>query len=555
MNAAPVAGSMSAHAVQSHAAENGATVRFIEQRFNPFENANTWWRHSLAGTLDQFDQHFDEALARVRGQLGARLPIVVAGKERKPAKTFRMVSPADTSLVVGEYSEGTRKDVDDAIAAAKAACPAWRDTPWQQRVGIIERAADLFTKHFYDLSAVMSFEAGKTRFEASIDVDEGIDFLRYYALTMREMGGFDMQMGKPFPNEDCRSMRKPVGVFAVLCPFNFPVAIPTGMTTGALITGNAAILKPSRKGVLAGWWVYKLLREAGVPPGVLHFLTGPDEEVAAELLANADVDGIVFTGSKRIGMQGLAKSVEIGRPRPYIAEMGGKNAVIVTANADLDKAASGVAKSSFGFSGQKCSACSRVYVDKRVAAGFKDRLVTLTKAMHVGHPWEKASFMGPVIEAAKVTLMQDLVAQVKKDGGRVLHGGRPLTNGLAGNYVEPTIVDHLPLDHRVFREEFFMPFVAIAEVASLDEAIAEYNKAEYGLTAGIMSEDMTEVQRFFDHVEAGVVYANRAAGGCTAAVVNGQVFGGWKLSGTTGTGTGRYYLLQFTRERSQTIAT
>ena len=534
--------------------EDGAIMRHIEERLNRFENKNTWWRHSVNGTMDDFDAAFDAAVERFENDVfGQDHPIFVGGEARQ-RDTFEMVSPADTNVVVGRYAKGTKQDVRDAIAISKEHQPAWAARPWQERTELIEKASAYITEHFYDFCAVMTWETGKTRFEASIDVDEGVDFGNFYAMNYREHDGYDMLMGKPFPNETCRSIRKPVGVFGVVCPFNFPVAITFGMAAAALLTGNAAVIKPSMKGCLSGKMVYESFIAAGVPAEVCHFITGEDEEVSAEMLDNPDIDGLVFTGSKHIGMLALQKQVAQGRPKPFIAEMGGKNAVLVTANADLDKAVQGVFKSAFGFSGQKCSACSRVYVHKDVAEEFKDRLVKLTAAAQMGHPREKETFMGPVIDARKIDLYNDVVANVKADGGEVLHGGNVRTD-MGGHYLEPTIVSGLSLDHRVFREEFFMPFVAIHEVDSLEQAVAEYNKVEYGLTAGVMTEDKAEQDYFFDHVQSGVTYCNRAIGGSTGAVVNGQSFVGWKLSGSTGTGAGgRYYLLQFTRERSQTWA-
>ena len=539
--------------------EDGKAAKVVAQRLNRFENKNTWWRHSQNGTMAEFDRKFEAAVEKLRKSLGAKHPLVIDGKDVATKQTFATKSPA-ADVVVGNWAAGTVEHARKAIAAAKAGAPAWAATPWPKRVAVLEKAGDLFTEHFYDLCAVMSIEAGKSRYEASIDVDEAIDFLRYYALTMREMDGFAVTMGKPFPNETCTSVRKPWGVFAVVCPFNFPVAITAGMAAAALVTGNAAILKPSGKGCLSGWWVFDLLRQAGAPPSALHFLTGGDHAVSNELLTSPDVDGLVFTGSKRIGMMAWQKAAEHGRPKPMIAEMGGKNAIIVSDNADLDKAVQGVFKSSFGFSGQKCSACSRVYVHKKVAKEFKQRLAKLTEAARVGLPWQKETYMGPVIEAGKLALLAELVAQVEGDGGKVLAGGKtvprdPDGTSLKGNYMRPTIVADVPASHRVFKEEFFMPFVAVCEVASFDEAIRYANDVEYGLTAGCFTENEGEKQRFFDGIQAGVTYMNRAAGGCTAAVVNGQSFVGWKNSGSTGNGAGgRYYLLQFTREQSQTVA-
>lgn len=540
---------------------DGAAASALAARLNRFQNQNTRWRHEQNGSLAEFDRLFDAAVARLRKGLGESHPLVIDGKEVRPKASFTTRSPADAKLVLGTWAAGTPEHARKAIAAARKGFPAWSATPWRERCAILERAADLYVKHFYDLCAVMCLEAGKTRSEASIDVDEAIDFLRYYAFTMREMDGFEVEMGKPFPNESCRSARKPWGAFAVVCPFNFPVAITTGMAAAALVTGNTAILKPSAKGLLSGWWVFTLLREAGVPGTALHFLTASDHGVSTELLESPDVDGLVFTGSKPVGMKAWQDAARHGRPKPLIAEMGGKNAVIVSDQADLDKAVQGVFRSAFGFSGQKCSACSRVYVHRKVAKEFTARLVKLTQAARVGQPWRKETFLGPVIDAGKAKLLAELVTQVKRDGGKVLAGGARAASDadgglLDGNYLQPTIVGgRLPAGHRVYREEFFMPFVALREVASFGEALRETNAAEYGLTAGCFTEDEAEARAFFAGIEAGVTYLNRAAGASTAAVVNGQAFGGWKSSGTTGNGAGgRYYLLQFTREQSQTIA-
>ena len=540
--------------------EDRATVSHVEARFNRFQNKNTFWRHTQNGTMAQFDRLFDEAVARLRKGLGQAHPLVIDGKELRPKASFTTKSPADHSITVGKWAAGTKADAKKAIAAAQKGFPGWSSRPWQDRVAIIERAADLFTQQFYDLCAVMSVEAGKSRYEASIDVDEAVDFLRFYALTMREMGGFDMEMGHPVPTEDCRSVRRPWGVFSVVCPFNFPVAITAGMTAAALVTGNTAVLKPSGKGCLSGWWIFTLLREAGVPGSALQFLTAADHDVSTELLTSPDVDGLVFTGSKKVGMMAWQSAAEHGRPKPMIAEMGGKNAIVVSDKADLDKAVQGVFRSAFGFSGQKCSACSRVYVHKKVAKEFTGRLAKLTEAAQVGLPWAKESYMGPVIDEAKAKFFESVVADSKKSKGKILAGGVRVAKdakgkALAGNYVRPTVVTGLPLDHRVFREEFFMPFVAVGEVSSFAQGIQEANAVEYGLTAGAFTEDEGEARRFFDTIESGVTYLNRAAGGSTAAVVNGQAFVGWKNSGSTGNGAGgRYYLLQFTREQARTVA-
>lgn len=525
----------------------------IEKEFNTFQNKNTYWHALQDGTMDAFDRAYESAVEKLRSEvLGIEIPLVIDGKEVRTDDWVEMRSPTDKNIVVSRYPAATVDHAKQAIDAAKAGAEAWARVPWQERADIIDKAADLFTRDFYELCAIMTMEAGKTRYESSIDVDEAIDFLRFYAMTMREMNGYEMQMGSPVPQENCRSVLKPYGAWAVVCPFNFPVAITTGMTSAALLTGNTAILKPSPKGILSGWKCYSLLKEAGIPDHALHFIVGDKKHaVAKELTSNAKIDGIVFTGSKNVGFKVQKAIAERDPGIPVIAEMGGKNAIIVTKNADLDKAVEGVYKSAFGFQGQKCSACSRILVEEDIADEFLERLTKMTKETKVMEPWNKEAYMGPIIEEAKVEEYKQNVALAMKDG-KILAGGKVM-EGKNGNYVLPTLVDGLPRDHELFQRELFMPFVAAWRFKGLDEALELANNVQFGLTGGIFTEDEEEAETFFDRIQVGVAYHNRRMGGSTAAVVNGQSFGGWKHSGSTGRGAGgRYYLPQFMREQSQT---
>jgi 1-pyrroline-5-carboxylate dehydrogenase len=344
-------------------------------------------------------------------------------------------------------------------------------------------------------------------------------------------------------------------VWAVISPFNFPMALSGGPCAGALIAGNTVILKPSSDAPLLGWKFGEALREAGIPDGVFNFVTGPGETVGAELQENPDIDGMVFTGSYEVGMK-LYKGFTQDFPRPIITEMGGKNPAIVTANANLDEAAEGVVRSAFGFDGQKCSALSRVYVDRRVADQFVDKVVERTKQIAVGDPTRRENWMGPVINQRAVDKFEQAVDEAKADGGTVAVGGEVLRDGDTGRgyYPAPTVVTGLPTTHRLFRDELFVPFLVVGEVDSLDEALTLANSTEYGLTAGIFSEDRGEIERFLDAIQAGVVYVNRRAGATTGAWPGVQSFGGWKGSGSSGkSGLGPYYVQQFMREQSQTI--
>jgi 1-pyrroline-5-carboxylate dehydrogenase len=294
--------------------------------------------------------------------------------------------------------------------------------------------------------------------------------------------------------------------------------------------------------------------EAGIPAGVFNFITGGGGTAGQELVDNSDVDGIVFTGSKEVGMHLIKDNATRKVPRPLIIEMGGKNPAIVTAKADLDKATDGVMRSAFGAQGQKCSACSRVYLSKSIRDEFVRLLVEKTKKITIGNPLNRDVYLGPVINEDAVTTYEKAIAMAARDGGRILTGGRRLTGGdfAHGHFVEPTLIDGLPTSHPLFSEELFVPITVVGDVSTLDDAIDLANSTEYGLTAGIFSEDEKEIQRFFDRIEAGVTYVNRRAGATTGAWPGINSFGGWKASGSTGRGTGGpYYVQQFMREQSR----
>ncbi len=498
---------------------------------------------------------FDEALEKFATTYGTEYPIVINGEPLTGRPTFDVVAPADTSLVLGKMQAGSVDDVESAVAAARAAYPAWSARPWQERVAIIQNAADEIRKRKFDLAAIMILECGKSRTEAIGEVEEGADLLDYYAKQMVLADGFRLPMESLDPREQNVSVLRPFGVWAVLAPFNFPHALAAGPISGALVAGNTVVFKPASATALSGYALYEALIAGGVPEDVLHFITGGGQAVGEPLVKHPDVDGAVFTGSKEVGME-LYNSFSTEYPKPIITEMGGKNPTIVTANADLDKAVEGVARSAFGFSGQKCSACSRAYVAREVYDEFMDKLVARTKDLVVGNTVERNAFVGPVIDEGAVTRFEDAVAEAKSGTIR-LGGGRPSDPALAnGTFVEPTIVDGLPLSHELFHRELFLPFLTVGVVDSLDEALAAANDTEYGLTAGIFTEDEGEIQQFFDTIEAGVIYANRKGGATTGAWPESQPFCGWKASGSTGKGAlGPYYVMQFLREQSRTVVT
>lgn len=521
-----------------------------------FDNENTLLSHIQDGSEDKYDANYEDAVKTVqKKRLGKTHHLRIAGKEVKTDDTFDVTSPNDSELVVGTFAAGTSEHVSDAVAAAKDAFDPWRTTSYERRAEIFEKAAELMRKDKWELAAIMTFENGKTRHEALADVDEAIDFLRFYAAELRRHKGYTYDTGNPTPPEHCTNVLRPYGVFAVISPFNFPLAILVGMTTGALITGNTAVVKPASATPLIAHAFFDILEAAGLPDGVANLVTGTGRDVGQPLVEHADVEGVVFTGSREVGLKTQKTFFEMGKRGPVIAELGGKNATIITANADLDKAVPGVMNAAFGFGGQKCSACSRVYVDRTVASEFIGRLVEETNTLVVGPPQDKDTFLGPVIDTKAVDTFLDAAKKAEADGN-LMTGGTRVTDGELerGTYVRPAIVTGLPDDHELVRTELFLPFVSIHEVDSLDEALAKANDSEYALTSGFYSEDGDEVATYLDRIEAGVVYVNRARSSSTGALVQGQPFGGWKFSGTTGKFAGGYwYLPQFMKEQTRTV--
>jgi 1-pyrroline-5-carboxylate dehydrogenase len=455
---------------------------------------------------------------------------------------------------LGRFQKGTAEVLEKAVRIADEAFKSWRSTDYHRRVEIMRRAAELISERKYELAALMSIEAGKSRFESMGDVEEGADLIRYYCQQMEEAKGFLQPMGQLSPNEETRSVLRPFGAWLVISPFNFPLALAAGMSSGVLIAGNTAILKPSSDTPLTGLKLYEIYRDAGVPEGVVNFITGPGGNFQDVIFANKKIAGVVFTGSSEVGFKiynGLSREII----RPCILEMGGKNPAVVTANADLDQATEGVMKSAYGLSGQKCSACSRVYVHQSVEKEFLEKLQHQIQTIKIGNPAEKDVFLGPVINQSAVETFKAW-ADICREEGTILVGGNVLTEGdfQKGLYVEPTLVTGMPKDHRIFREELFLPFLVVAPVDSLEEAVEECNKVDYGLTAGIFSQDQDEIQYFLDEIETGVLYVNRRTGATTGAWPGVQSFCGWKKSGSSGKGgCGPYYVQQFMREQSHTI--
>jgi acyl-CoA reductase-like NAD-dependent aldehyde dehydrogenase len=501
---------------------------------------------------------FEDALASVRSFLGAEHPMLIGGHDQRGEQRFNVRSPINTRTLLGRFEAGDATHAAAAIEAAKTAFPAWAATPWTERIALLRHAVALIKERVYEIGAVLALEVGKNRMEALGEAQETADLIAYYCDQMEANDGYIRPMLTDpltgFTSENT-SVMKPYGVWLVIAPFNFPLALAGGPSGAALAAGNTVVFKPSSSTPWSGRLLALAMRDAGIPAGVFNYVTGPGASLGQSLVSHADVAGVTFTGSFDVGMY-LYRTFAQGRwPRPCIAEMGGKNASIVSRHADLKDAATGIIRSAFGLSGQKCSACSRVFVEHTVFADFVAALHGLTVKVSVGDPTHRQNWMGPVIDDAAVARYEDAAAQINQLGsaGSIVEGGRRLDHGdLAhGHFVAPTIA-RAPFDHPLWTREIFAPFVLVGSVQDIDEGIARANAVDYGLTAGFYGAP-DETLRFFDGIEAGVCYANRPQGATTGAWPGYQPFGGWKGSGSTGkAGGSTYYLPQYLREQSQT---
>jgi 1-pyrroline-5-carboxylate dehydrogenase len=510
---------------------------------------------SLEGD-EELHAAYEEALGRAAGELGKAHPIIIGGREVRTGEQFEVRSPIDRDILIGSFQAGGEVEARAAFRKAKEAFPGWSLRGWRDRAAIIRRTADRLEADRYLLAALITYEVGKTRLEAVAEVGEAMDMLRYHAAVYTKNRGYVVPMEPEAPGARGTSVMKPHGAWAVISPFNFPLDLAAGMAGAALITGNTVVLKPTSAAPLTGMKLYHAFISGGVPAGAINVVTGPGGLFGKAAVSSPDVDGIAFTGSRDAGMW-LYRNFTASQPypKPLVAEMGSKNPVIVTAKADLGKAVEGVARAAFGYSGQKCSATSRVYVQESVAQEFIGLLKKMVDALKVGDPRERDVFMGPVIDGKARETFFDAVELAGKDGGAVIAGGKFREGGLfsRGFYPEPTIVTGLSPGHELERRELFVPFLVADTFSTLGETIGRANDTEYGLTAGIFSEDEEEIETFFREIRFGVCYSNRRGGATTGAWAGHQPFGGWKASGSTGKGVGGpYYLLSYLREQAQT---
>ena len=501
---------------------------------------------------------FEEALVTVRTYAGAEHAMLIDGRDVRAARQFDAKSPIDQRVTLGRFQAGDATHAAAAVAAARAAFPAWSAMPWTERVAILRRAAANVEARVWEFAAVLALEVGKNRMEALGEAQETANLIAACCDRIEAEDGYVRGVpGDPLPGfvAENTSVLKPHGAWLVIAPFSFPLALAGGPVGAALVAGNTVVLKPASATPWSARLLALALRDAGVPPGVFNLVTGPGVSLGQALVGHADVAGVTFTGSHDVGMHVYRSIADGAWPRPCIAEMGGKNAAIVSRHADLGDAAAGIVRAAFGLSGQTCAACSRVYVEHTVFADFVAALHGATVRIAVGDPTRREHWMGPLIDAAAVARFEDAAAQVRALGeaGAFVEGGLRLDrNDLAhGHYVAPTIA-RAPLDHPLWSRELFAPFVLVAPVETVDEGITRANALPLGRAAGFFGSP-AETERFFGAIEAGAACANRPQGATTGAFPGGLASGGWKGSGSTGRGVrSPFYLLQYLREQAQT---
>ena len=481
------------------------------------------------------------ALGGVERRLGRKAPLVIGDEQIETKSTIESVDPSRPERVVGIASSADPRDVDAAIDAAWTAFRGWSRRTAAERAGMIHRVGDLIAERIHEFAAWQTFEAGKNWAEAEADVAEAIDFCRYYAHQA-------LAMDEPvpvheYPGETNESWLQPIGAGVVIPPWNFPLAILVGMTVGPIAAGNTVVLKPASTTPMIGWAFMEVLREAGLPPGVVNYLPGSGGAIGDALVDHPRTRFINFTGSKEVGLRIATRSAVVHDGQRWIKraymEMGGKDAMIVDDTCDLDSAAADVVRSAFGFQGQKCSACSRLIVFASVHDELLDRVVTAASNLSVGSPVDNHP-VGPVISAAQHGAILSEIESGREEASLVM-GGRPIDKD-GGYYLEPTIFDGVTPDARLAQHEIFGPVLSVISVPDFDTALEVANGTEFGLTGGLYSNDEQRLERARREFHVGNLYLNRKI---TGALVGIQPFGGFNMSGSNAKAGGPDYLRLF----------
>jgi 1-pyrroline-5-carboxylate dehydrogenase len=485
-------------------------------------------------------------IARARSGLGAEYEVLIAGQRIRQERKFTSINPCKSSEIVGVFQSGGRDLANASIAAAETAFGDWSKTPTEKRVRLVLEVSRIMQQRRFELAAWMVLEVGKSWVEADADVAEAIDFCEFYCREMLRLGG--PQPLVPFPSEQNELWYIPLGVGVVLPPWNFPLAILTGMTAAAVVAGNTVVVKPSSEAPTIAAKLSEIFEQAGCPPGVVNFLTGSGSEIGDELVLHPRTRFIAFTGSKEVGLRinELAAKPQPGQIwiKRVIAEMGGKDAIIVDDETDLDVAAAGVAASAFGYQGQKCSAWSRAVVLGAVYDSFLDRLCeAVNVSVRLGNVESSEVNFGPVISRRSFNSIQGYIEVGKQEGRLVMGGG---AGSPEGYFIQPTIFADVPPDARIAQEEIFGPVLAVVRARDFDDAIRIANGTEFGLTGAVYTRNEQKISRAACDFHVGNLYFNRK---CTGALVGVHPFGGFNMSGTDSKAGGRDYLLLFTQAK------
>jgi 1-pyrroline-5-carboxylate dehydrogenase len=488
-----------------------------------------------------------EALVRVKAELGREYDMVIGDKLIKTTEKIKSLNPAHPAEVVGVFQSAGREHVEQAIAAAAAAFESWKRTSVEQRASLLHAVAGMLRERKFEFAAWMVYEVGKNWAEADADIAETIDFAEFYAREALRLA----QSKTPIqlPGEGDRLMYVPLGVAAVIPPWNFPCAIMAGMTMAAIVTGNTVVLKPSHDSPAIAAKFFEVLQESGMPDGVVNFCPGSGSSFGAGLVEHPKTRFVAFTGSKEVG---LDINQRAAKPQPgqkwikrTILEMGGKDSIIVDADANLDAAVEGVAQAAFGFQGQKCSACSRAIIDEKIYDVFLERLKERVAKIAVGEPTENKT-MGPVINEKAMQSILNYIDVGKKEG-RVINGGGRATEAGDGYFIQPTVIADVAPTARIAQEEIFGPVLAVIKSRNFDHALEIANNTEFGLTGALYSTSREKLERARDEFHVGNLYFNRK---CTGAMVGAHPFGGFNMSGTDSKAGGPDYLLLFTQAKS-----
>ena len=487
-------------------------------------------------------QAMRDALEKVGKELGREYPLLIGGERLTTEGKLDSINPANRTQLVGRFNKATKELANRAVESAHETFKTWRNVPAEQRADLLFRIAKIMRERRHELSAWMIYEVAKTWPEADADTAEAIDFCEFYAREMLRYAG--EQPLYQVTGEESAMEYIPLGVGAVIPPWNFPLAIMAGMTMASFVTGNTVVLKPSSDAPTIAFKFFEILEEAGLPPGVVNFMTGSGAEVGDVIVDHPKTRYVAFTGSKEVGLRINERAAKVHEGQIWIkrvvAEMGGKDAIIVAEDANLEDAATGVVQSAFGFQGQKCSACSRAIIDAKVYDTMVEKIADRTAKLKLAAPNDRATNLSAVINEKAFKAINSYIEKGKSEGGRVVAGGG--SDGEQGFFIEPTVIADVKPGDTIEQEEIFGPVLAVIKAQDYDDALQIANDTQFGLTGAVYSGDEEKLERARKEFHVGNLYLNRK---CTGALVGVHPFGGFNMSGTDSKAGGRDYLLLF----------